>query len=205
MSNTLPTDELIRRLAIDSPKLVQELYTISQRQIEAETARQSRLDAKAVSLLTASGISLTVASSLAAVLLPKLAGSHPVLAGLIAFLLAFTAICGFLTVLFAVLTLRVKEYLTPSEQTIFDEAALKKANDPPGLTDVRPEDEEEKARYGLMEYQKFMIPHLWKIVQRQRTNHDQKVVQANRGQYAFLAFLILLLLACLCVVIVVVC
>ena len=48
---------LMERLTISSPELVKELYETTLRQIQTETGRQARLDAKAMSLLAASGIS----------------------------------------------------------------------------------------------------------------------------------------------------
>jgi hypothetical protein len=53
--------ELRDRVDLHSPLLIKELYESALRQIQHETARQTRLDGKATSLLTATGLSLTVA------------------------------------------------------------------------------------------------------------------------------------------------
>src|SRR6187399_3077726 len=67
----LTEHELAARVTLGSPKLVEELWNISQKQLDIEIARHTRLDTKATSLLTAAGLSLTVAFTFGSTLLTK--------------------------------------------------------------------------------------------------------------------------------------
>ena len=65
--------DLARILTINSSKLVEELWTLTQKQVDFEIARHGRLEAKATSLLTATGLSLTVAFTFGATLIKEAA------------------------------------------------------------------------------------------------------------------------------------
>jgi len=127
----LAPKELAERLRLKSPALVDEIYSIAQRQTQAEAGRQTRLDAKASSLLTAAGLSLTVAFTFGGQVLLARATELRQLGAvrwsivLVTFLLAI--VTGLLASIFAVMALRVREYLSVNEQTVFDVALC--AND----------------------------------------------------------------------------
>jgi hypothetical protein len=65
----LGADELVKRLTLASPDLVEELYKLSKEFLASEAARENNLNGKATSLLTASGLSLTVAFTFGGLLL----------------------------------------------------------------------------------------------------------------------------------------
>jgi hypothetical protein len=122
------TSETLRAaLAINSPKLVGEVYEIVQRRIAYESGRQQRLDSKATSLLTVSGISLAFTFT-AAILCGDL--FHP--AGVYNHLLVmfgFAWLCGLAASAFAVSALFVtRGYAVPRNEVIFNSELLAEAD-----------------------------------------------------------------------------
>lgn len=191
-SSPLSEDDLRERLCINSPELTAELYQIAQRQIQSETGRQTRLDAKAVSLLTAAGLSSTVAFTFGGTLIMQAHAFGRCTIGLyvLAVFLGLTASS------YAVLALRVQsKYLALDEATIFDPKILKEANSPSTLRDDTKD--EDVRRFGLMEYQKYLIPQMWVTGQAQYTNHEKKARLIQKGQSLFLAFLATSFLVCI--------
>lgn len=192
----LTEKQLRERLAINSPELMHELLALVQTQISSEVGRQTRLDAKSASLLTASGLSLTVAFTFGGLLI-----SQPkVFSAIIIVAFGFAIFSGLFAAIYAVRALRVSdEYQTAHEETLFDASMLQEANEPPAL---RHEDmtDAEKRVFGVMEYRKFIVPHLWTIVQDHRGIHERKGALIRRGQFCLLGFLGALLVVCVFVV-----
>ncbi len=194
------TEESLRaRLAIDSPELVQELFTIAQGQVVTEAGRQSRLDAKANSLLTATGLSLTVAFTFGGLLITQ-AKAFYIIGVTVAFAAAVT--CGFVAAIHAVVGLRVTDrYRSVDEENVFDSEILRTADDPASAIDgLDGLEAPAKRAYGVMEYRKFLVPHLWAIILQHRQVHEDKARLIKRGQGFFIAFLGALVLVCVFVV-----
>jgi len=181
----LDRSELARRLALGSPKLVEELWTVTQKQLEVEVARHGRLDAKATSLLTAAGLSLTVAFTFGSTLL-KEAKSFDAWHIPIILIFGVTIICGLMAAFNAVHGLALREQLGVNEEAIFDPEALKEAD----------AEETAEAGNGVMEYRKGRIIHFWTIRQRYWESYQHKAKIVKHGQYWFLAFLACLLVLC---------
>lgn len=193
---SLTEEQLRDRLAVNSPELMQELLTLVQGQITSEVGRQARLDAKSTSLLTASGLSLTVAFTFGGLLIAQ----PKVFSALIVVAFGTAVFSGIFAAMYAVRALSVSDkYRTTHEETLFDAAMLQEANEPPAL---RNEDmpDAEKRTFGVMEYRKFIVPHLWTIVQDHRRIHERKGALIRRGQFCLLGFLGALLVVCVFVV-----
>jgi hypothetical protein len=197
-SNPVFTEEQVRlKLAIDSPELTEELYQIAQQQIQSEIGRQTRLDAKATSLLTAAGLSLTIVFTFGNTLVTQTTIFNPCI--LIGYVVAVT--CGLVAASFAVSALRVRSaYFSIDERVTLDPAMLKEANQPEAFEGKCELKDEEKRRYGVMEYRKYLLPQLWVMGQTSFRNHEKKATLVKRGQYFFLAFLSVSLLVCVLVV-----
>jgi hypothetical protein len=184
----LSQKELAERLALGSPKLVEELWNIAQKQVDIEIARHTRLDTKATSLLTAAGLSLTVAFTFGSTLLTK-ADAFKHWEKQVVFIFALTVILGLAAAFMAVRALALREQLGVNELAIFDVADLKEADGP--------EDADEPTlNRGVMEYRKGRILHFWAIRQRYLESYKGKAELVKRGQWAFMAFLAGLLVLC---------
>jgi hypothetical protein len=175
VASKLPLDkgELMARLTISSPELVKELYETTLRQIQSETERQTRLDAKATVLLAASGVSLTVAVAIDRAIVPS--GVHSLTAFLV---LGLASALGLSAALCALMALRVRVYMGVNDDAVFNKTLLAEA------------DNADDALAGLTEYRKSMIVHLWLITQRQATNRKRKASLVALGQRFFLAFFV---------------
>ncbi|MBX3208436.1 MAG: hypothetical protein KF764_25545 [Labilithrix sp.] len=203
VGDLLPLDEkaLAERLAINSPELVQELFTLVQGLVTAEVGRQTRLDAKATSLLTAAGLSLTVTTGFASTVLarPDLVKDwNPAVLFLASLAFLVATVVGLLAAIWAVRALRVRgDYRAANESSLFDAELLLEANDPPSMADEK--DDAQRRLFGLMEYRKHLIPHYWAILRAHRLVHGKKADIVGDGQTLFLAFLGAVLLVCVLV------
>lgn len=203
LAGEMLTEVQIRaRLTINSPELVKELYDIAQRQVQAEVGRQTRLDAKATSLLTAAGLSLTVAFTFGSTLITKPEAFetwHRFVVG--AFALAL--VLGLTAAILAVRALLVRDnYMTVNEAAVFDPEVLEDANDPHALREIDCKEmkDEEKRKFGVMEFHKAMIVHLWTIAQQHLKNNEGKARLIKWGQRCFLGFLVVLLVVAVFIV-----
>jgi hypothetical protein len=196
----LTEEEIRARLTIDSPELVQELYMLAQSQVTAEVGRQTRLDVKANSLLTASGLSLTVAFTFGGLLVNQTKRFDDI-AGVVG-VFAVSVACGLVAAIYAVRTLTVTgRYRTVDEESVFNPEALRTADEPAAtIAGLGDKTDAEKRAYGVMEYRKFLVPHLWSIVLQHREIHEDKAKLVKRGQGFFIAFLGFLLIVCVFVV-----
>jgi hypothetical protein len=186
----LTVAEFRSRLTLNSPELVKELYDLAQRQVQTEIERMTRLDSKATSLLTAAGLCLIVAFMFGSTLITKpevFAISHQ---GVIAFAIALAL--GMIAAILGAFSLLVTDrYLGINEYAVFDSDGLDNANDPLALRSLREEEmaDAEKRKFGVMEFQKYMVEHLWKISQQNGQNNECKARIIKWGQGLFMCFL----------------
>ncbi|MGK3964995.1 hypothetical protein WMF01_30925 [Sorangium sp. So ce1667] len=183
----LDQQTLEQRLTLGWPGLINELYQFAQRQLQFETGRQTRLDAKATSLLSAAGLSLTVAFTFGGLLL----ANKEVLRANIGWYYSAVAGFGLAIILglgaagFALAALKVRDANRGiSEDAVFNEELLKRAED---------ESADEQA---VAEYRKSLTVHLWTIAQAQHMLHERKAKIIQRGQVAFMAFMCAVALVC---------
>jgi len=193
-SNEILTEKDVReRLALNSPELVAELLVHVQGLLATETGRQTRVDAKATSLLTAAGLSLTVAFTFGGLLIakPNNGSFDPWVT--VTFALAVTS--GLIAAIHAVAALFVRgDYGSVAGETLFDVETLKAANDM--MKDEEATDaptDKEKREFGVMEYRKYLIPHLWEVFRQRSLVHEKKASRIKWGQGFFIAFLVLLI------------
>ncbi len=184
---SLEPKDLAKLLTLDSPKLVEELWQITQKQLEVEITRHTRLEGKATSLLTTAGLALTVAFTFGSTLLTQAAAfkrwhDH------IAVIFAAAIIAGLLSAMQAVRALVLREQLSVNEHAVFDQDALRAA------------DQDSDAEKGLMEYRKGRIIHFWTVKQRYSATYREKSKLVKLGQWLFFGFLVALLLLCTYVV-----
>jgi hypothetical protein len=168
-------------IAATTPKLVSALYDATKAQLSEEAARQGRLDAKATSMLGAIALSLTVSFTFGGLLLQNRKAFDP---AIVATLAAFAGcvVCGLTAAWQALVVLKTREHLTTSAEALFAEALLD-GGDASATDEVR-----------LMDWQKAVIRHLWKIVERQRGIHAEKATALQTGQRFFFGFLIAVIL-----------
>ncbi len=184
---------LASAITLNSTKLIEELWTITQKQVDFEVARHGRLESKATSLLTATGLSLTVAFTFGSTLLKegKSFGNWYYLTVLF---FALSCMAGLVAAVLAVAGLMLREQRGINEHSLFYEPLLKAADVP---DETKPDILAASEAAGLAEYRKAMILHLWEIRQRYHEKYKDKAKYVQVGQGAFLAFLGCLLLLCI--------
>jgi hypothetical protein len=177
----LPADEILGRLALRNGKLVAQLFELARAQVQAEFARQGRIDAKATSLLAAVGFSLTVAAAFLGQLMlanSKNLALNPGTRDTIVIGSGVAIVTALAAAVCSILALRVHAGLVDiNEHVLFDREVLKLA------------DEESDSESGLAEYRKFLVAHLWDIVQTNCGVQLRKSRFILAGQACFLAFL----------------
>lgn len=186
--------DLARRLRLGSIELVGELWAITQKQVDAEISRQTRLEGKATSLLTAIGLSLTVAFTFGSTLLTQTDAFKEYKIWVVASYSCALA-AGLLTAVLATTALLLFGQRQVAEDMVFNEKILS-ASDVDGPP--------EKEREGLMEYRKAAIIHLWGIRQRYDETYRQKSKLVKAGQIAFIAFLGALFSLCIPIIVAVI-
>jgi cytochrome bd-type quinol oxidase subunit 1 len=170
---------------------VKELYEIAQRQIQSETARQTRLDAKATSLLTAAGLSLTVAFTFGGQVLLKLPDAFRIAHAVTVWSFRVAVVTGLAAAILAVWALLVREdYMAVNEEAVFDRGLLHEAD----------AENVEFPEAGITEYRKALTKHLWIIGQQLQRNNTRKARDIKLGQLCFVLFLFALIFICLSVV-----
>jgi hypothetical protein len=174
--------EITERLCLASKPIVDDVYAIAARQLDAEDKRETNLNAKAVSLLAASGVSVSVLFALGAALaqhpelLDALGGARSTVM-VVAYGVAL--ICGVAAGLVAVWSLKVSADAVVAESDVFGD-------------ELRASDDEGGEK-GAARYRRFLAAHLWIIYRGNRTRHDAKASKVLVGQYFFAAFLVCLL------------
>jgi hypothetical protein len=183
----LEPKELAKILKLDSPKLVEELWQITQKQLDVEITRHTRLEGKAASLLTTAGLSLTVAFTFGSTLLAQAAAFQRWHDNIVV-IFAIAIFSGLVSAIYAVRALALREQLSVNERSVFDQDALRAA------------DQDSDLEKGLMEFRKGRIIHFWAVRQRYSATYREKSKLVKRGQWFFLGFLLALVLLCTFVV-----
>ena len=199
-SATAPPSKLekaeIARLLTGLPNAVAEqIFKVVEGQVNAETARQQRIDAKATSLLTAVGLSLTVAFSFGAVLLKDGrtywhdTGVHT----WVVVVFGAALLTGVVAAFCALLAVMVRTYDGMNERAVFSEQVLDRVREVASETQDLPGDQSAKRaaaqEAALAQYQMSMIMQMWQIVQGIRQNHARKTPLVKGGQVALVLFL----------------
>lgn len=175
--------ELVERLRLNNPRVVEDVYAIANRQLEVEDRREASLSTKATTLLTASGVSLTFVLGFAALFaqspkffepLPRW-GRNCVLA-----FYAISFIAGLVASIFAADSLRVRESRTVSEADVFGDI-------------LRDADAEVDDTTGTTIYRRYLVAHLWQIYTDTFDIHEARARALGRGQAFFVLFLVALM------------
>lgn len=189
----LTRDELVARLTLNSPAVVDEVHSIALRLLENDEARSSKLDSKAHALLGTAGLSLTAASAFAPVLQAHMPTWSMVVYGL-ALLLGLLA-----TVKAAHATRVTPLHRGLNEREMLDPEALRRA-DTFALSDSDGDDMNATEKgYGNVEerrrcaYRRYVTVQYWRIWQQHFGIHQLKAKQIKRGQTYFLGFLMSLI------------
>jgi hypothetical protein len=184
----LPEAEILKRLRLVNPELVKEVYDLAKAQVQAEGARHTMLNAKAMSVVTGAGVSLTLSLSIAG---PLLTGGV-ILSPWLLFGFGVTGVTGVAAVLLGVWALLVKGgFAQVSDHAVFDEKALEFADNPTGCDDLP--DLKERYAFGAAAYRQHMTAHLWAVAVKDHRQLDKKANQVQAAQYLFAAFVILVL------------
>lgn len=194
-------DELVARVAVFSPALVEELHKTAQRQLDAEDRRENLLITKAGSLLGQSGLTITVAGAIVGLIVkePALFDRLGVtwLVGLgISYLFVFG--CGLAAAMYAMRVVLVRgDFEELDEKVVFDEGELLNADRPLALVQPAEQDDStattvnaDSNATAVTRYRRWMIPHMWSIYQRHNAIHDEKAKLLKRGQVSFTMFVV---------------
>lgn len=177
---------------LGSAGLVREVHETVQTYLRNEMARQTLIESKATSLLSAVGLSMTIAFAFVGSLLEHhatLAEMPSVVRWAMSILLVIAPLLGTVSATVAIYALLISDnQLVPNEEAIFDIERLKKA------------DKHENDDFAVREYRRYLIPHLWKIAQRETAVLDKKGRCVALAQRLFGAFI-----GCIGVVAVMVC
>lgn len=209
----LSRDELVERMCLHSPGLVEDLYSGALRAIQAEDTRESRLDGKAQGLLVTSGLSLTVAFSFGGIILQHpeyltalerhVGGWLPIA---VVVVYAVALIGGLSASVYAVRSLFVSgKYRTTSDHDALDHPELLAADEEFSAeiktnanAEPRPPVDYKRANErAQLRYRRYITPHYWQIWQHHRDIHEKKATLIGRGQHLFVVFLVSLLLIAL--------
>lgn len=177
--------EIMKAIKIDSPKVIEEVYKLAQRQFDLETARLTRVETKAASLLTASGASLTFVFSFGLPALLKrrdaLWNANPEYWRAVVVLSLLAVGIGLFATSSAVRAmLAAKNYRALNERTLFDQERLHAFDSDQRLKE---DDDGRAARF-----RRYVLPELWEIVQYQTAAAETKGVTLGRGQIALFVF-----------------
>jgi hypothetical protein len=178
------TDDQIREsLAINSPALVQQLYQEAHRRCDEELKRAQRLDHKAAWLLSWCSLAMLIM----VVLLLDVTLKRWIQVGLLTGALdCFAGTC------FAMWAYRVQDGCSVADGALFNPELLKNSNT---IADEAGEPLAEQ--YGLMTYQKSMIPHLMKVVHLRQEISGGKATWVFRAQKVFVLSLLTMFLGVL--------
>ena len=184
----LTKEELRERMTLNANGLVEELHTLTIRQLQSEDVREGRLDAKAQGLLGAVSLSLTVAFSLGGVL-----WQHKNLFSSTTFgLYALALICGMSASLAAAKALFVsKNYGAIRDDDVFNPGEFNAIERDIVAETVDPKDKEKLAQCL---YRRYITVQLWGIYRKHFDEHERKAKIIKVGQILFMLFLLLLIL-----------
>jgi hypothetical protein len=181
------------RLNVSSPELVKELHENAIRMLNAECERQKSLEAKASSLLAASGLAVTLTFAFGSAITERPGNFHE----WIIYPYASACIFGLLTAGYAVWALMIRNYAALNEETIFNDAVIKDADEPAAFAADDTMPYTEKWSYGLRNYRAFVVPHIVRICQINAAHHKRKAELIAWGQRLFFGFILSVISVCL--------
>lgn len=201
----LTDTELVQRMRLHSPAVVEEIHAVVQRQLQAEDQREARLDSKAQGLLGTAGLSLTVAFTFGGLLLEHPEYLEPLTksdalgrwpARCVILLYALALLAGLVASVHAVWGLFVTaEHRGVDERDVLNPDELASVDNEYSQEAVRPLGDRElgDARARTV-YRRYLVVHLWLIWQRHFRLHGRKADIIKRGQISFVVFVGALLL-----------
>jgi hypothetical protein len=175
----LSADELVKRLQLHSPLLVEELYEIARAQIKVEERRGEAIEAKGSVLLGQSGLALAVAGGLGGVLAqaPRaqriFEGSGRYELGAFVVTLVVGGAATFVTLLAGLVR---ESRLGVDESVVFDQGGLFAGDDP-------------AQEQGLASYRRLLTAHLWQIQQRYFARNEATADRVKCAQILFMVFI----------------
>ena len=180
----LANDDVVERLRLNTPELVDDIFQLAKDQIAFEERREAALNGKAAALLAASGLSVTVALTLGGLLLGKLPGvdSFVFLAvvGLYCSGLAF----GLGAAFYALRSIRVREARGIDGNDIFSsvelDAAEAAAADGP---------EEGAGRRARHRYRRYLAAHVWEVFRGNARIHEDRAASLAVAQRLYVLFI----------------
>lgn len=193
--------ELVERMTVFSPAVVEELHKTAQRQLDAEDRRENLLITKAGSLLGQSGLTITVAGAIVGlivkepVLFDRLGAVWLGSLGL-SYLLVFG--CGLVAAIYAMRVVLVRgDFEELDENVVFDPDELLNADRPLALAQPGEQGAStpttvhaDSNATAVTRYRRWMVPHMWSIYQRHNAIHDEKAKLLKRGQLSFTIFVV---------------
>lgn len=186
--------DILKRLALRSHAIVDQLYEGAVGQLEDEEKRDAVLTAKATTLLGISGLSLTVAFTFGGLLLQspeRLSGLGRIGGDGVVIAFGLSLLFGLGGSFMALRGLKVKHFEHVNEESIFDTDVLKDAD-----TDW------EKAwatspvaadRAALSLYRRFLTAHIWGIYQRNFERLERKAETIKWAQRLYFTFVLALM------------
>lgn len=188
----LTKGELVKRLALRSTALVNDLYQIALRQLDTEERRDALLTTKAGGLLGHVGISATIGASVVGILSHQSGLMPKALAIGFAVVLLFGAVAAILAI--KVLLVR-GDYQGLNEEVVFKPEVLLEAD---GVVDTGHEGSPASPADALRAppeteptiYRRWLIAHIWGICQHHGRILEGKATTLRRAQQNFAAFII---------------
>jgi hypothetical protein len=182
-------EDLLKRLALRSESIVDDIYGIAKQQLDDEDKRDGVLTAKANTVLGASGLSLTVAFTFGGLLL-----QHPetvvVGFGLVVFAFAIAMVLGLLASYFALRGLRIGQFEYVNEASVFDQDNLRDTDNAYDSAWERSKRDPAAAdRAAVTVYRRFLAAHLWGIYQRTFEKLEAKAENVKWAQRLYVGFL----------------
>lgn len=176
----LTPEVLVERLALRHEKVADEVYAVVRRAIDADERRDASLNQKATALLSVTGLSLTLAFTFGGLLLQRAELASRLGGWLLPCVVVpygFAILLGLFASGYALWALLVRgTYRDVDPQEVFG-PLLRQADEAGDPTT----------------YKRHMIAHLWRVYDRNYSNHEKKAATVKRGQFAFFAFIVALL------------
>jgi hypothetical protein len=181
--------DLLERLQIDSPTVVEEVLKLSLRQLEAEERRYAMLIGKAQSIVGQASVAVGLVSSLiGGVLLrdrQELHAAAPTLTPYIAGSVILALVLGVVAVLVAAFAQRVGETRELSMDDILSREELNAAHEARD-GGCRPDPN------ALQRYRRFVIAHIWLVREQLVTRHHRIATQVQCAQGLFWGFVLVI-------------
>lgn len=193
-------------MTLFSPALVEEIYKLTQRQLEQEDRRESAFLTKAGPLLGQTGLATSVAGLFLGLILKESGGIEHLSIGwrlVLAFAYLCVFGCGTASAWYALKVVLVRgDFQEVDEDTVFNSSELSTADEP--LAMCQPQVQTSASAItrnpdadatAVTRYRRWLIPQLWGIYQRHNEIHEEKAALLRRAQQCFWAFVMGIALA----------